>query len=100
MKNLYSVLAVLSVATLAACSNQPINEQTQVPQTMQNCVPESAAQLVSTTGLSETQIKALTRAEIVRMVAPGQPVTMDYRMNRVTVLVDPKTKIILQASCG
>lgn len=100
MKKLYSVLAVLSVATLAACSNQPINEQTQVPQTMQNCVPESAAQLVSTTGLSETQIKALTRAEIVRMVAPGQPVTMDYRMNRVTVLVDPKTKIILQASCG
>ena len=67
---------------------------------MQNCVPESAAQLVGKTGLTETQIKALTRAEIVRMVAPGQPVTMDYRMNRVTVLVDPKTKIILQASCG
>lgn len=100
MKKLYSVLAVLSVATLAACSNQPINEQTQVPQTMQNCVPESAAQLVGKTGLTETQIKALTRAEIVRMVTPGQPVTMDYRMNRVTVVVDPKTKIILQASCG
>lgn len=100
MKKLYSILTVLSVATLAACSNQPVNEQTQGTQTMQNCVPESAAQLVSTTGLSETQIKALTRAEIVRMVAPEQPVTMDYRMNRVTVLVDPKTKIILQASCG
>ena len=100
MKKLYSVLAVLSVATLAACSNQPINEQTQVTQTMQNCVPESAAQLVGKTGLTETQIKALTRAEIVRMVTPGQPVTMDYRMNRVTVVVDPKTKIILQASCG
>ena len=100
IKKLYSVLAVLSVATLAACSNQPINEQTQVPQTMQNCVPESAAQLVGKTGLTETQIKALTRAEIVRMVAPGQPVTMDYRMNRVTVVVDPKTKIIIQASCG
>ena len=67
---------------------------------MQNCVPESAAQLVGKTGLSETQIKTITRAEIVRMVAPGQPVTMDYRMNRVTVVVDPKTKIILQASCG
>ena len=100
MKKLYSILTVLSVATLAACSNQPVNEQTQRTQTMQNCVPESTAQLVGTTGLSETQIKALTRAEIVRMVAPGQPVTMDYRMNRVTVLVDPKTKIILQASCG
>lgn len=100
MKKLYSVLTVLSVATLASCSNQPVNEQTQGAQTMQNCVPESTAQLVGTTGLSETQIKALTRAEIVRMVAPGQPVTMDYRMNRVTVLVDPKTKIILQASCG
>ena len=67
---------------------------------MQNCVPESAAQLVGKTGLTETQIKALTRAEIVRMVTPGQPVTMDYRMNRVTVVVDPKTKIIIQASCG
>ena len=77
-----------------------LNEQTQVTQTMQNCVPESAAQLVGKTDLSETQIKALTRAEIVRMVAPGQPVTMDYRMNRDTVVVDPKTKIILQASCG
>ncbi len=55
----------------------------------QNCVPESTAQLVrGTTALTETQIKALTRAEIVRMVAPGQPVTMDYRMNRVTVLVE------------
>ncbi|MCD0188116.1 hemolysin [Acinetobacter sp. PW68] len=100
MKKLYSILTVLTVVTLAGCTNQPINEQTQVPQTMQNCVPESAAQLVGKTDLSETQIKALTRAEIVRMVAPGQPVTMDYRMNRVTVVVDPKTKIILQASCG
>ncbi|OFE42560.1 I78 family peptidase inhibitor [Acinetobacter towneri] len=100
MKKLYSILTVLSVVTLAACSNQPVNEQTKVPQTMQNCVPESAAQLVGKTGLSETQIKTITRAEIVRMVAPGQPVTMDYRMNRVTVVVDPKTKIILQASCG
>ena len=100
MKKLYGVMTVLSVVTLTACSNQPVNEQTQVPQTMQNCVPESAAQLVGKTGLSETQIKTITRAEIVRMVAPGQPVTMDYRMNRVTVVVDPKTKIILQASCG
>lgn len=37
---------------------------------------------------------------MVRMVAPGQPVTMDYREERVTVTVDPATKKVVQASCG
>ena len=33
-------------------------------------------------------------------VAPNQPVTMDYRENRVTVTIDPSSKKILNASCG
>ncbi len=37
---------------------------------------------------------------MVRLVQPGQPVTMDYREDRVTVTVDPKTNKVVQASCG
>ena len=33
-----------------------------------------------------------TKSEIVRKVAPGQPMTMDYRSNRVTVTIDPTSK--------
>jgi hypothetical protein len=63
-------------------------------------LPEEAQKLVGKTGLSEAQIKQLTKSEIVRSVQPGQPVTMDYRDNRVTVSIDPVSKKITHASCG
>lgn len=50
--------------------------------------------------MSEAKIKQLTQASIVRKVAPNQGVTMDYRIERVTVTVDPATKKITQATCG
>ena len=65
-----------------------------------HCLPEEAQKLVGKTGLSEAQIKQLTKSEIVRSVQPGQPVTMDYRDNRVTVSIDPVSKKITHASCG
>ena len=37
-----------------------------------------------------------TKSEIVRKVAPGQPMTMDYRSNRVTVTIDPTSKKLLK----
>ncbi len=39
-----------------------------------------------------TKLSKKTKSEIVRKVAPGQPMTMDYRSNRVTVTIDPATK--------
>lgn len=51
-------------------------------------------------GLTDEQIKQVSRAQIVRNIAPGQPVTMDYRENRVTVVTDPSTKKIVKVSCG
>ncbi len=64
------------------------------------CLSEAAHSLIGQSGLSEMQIKDKTKAKIVRMVQPGQPVTMDFREDRVTVTVDPKTNKIVQASCG
>ena len=63
-------------------------------------VAEEAQKLVGQSGLTDDQIKQKTKSEIVRKVAPGQPMTMDYRTNRVTVTIDPATKKITQATCG
>ncbi|EPG9551285.1 I78 family peptidase inhibitor, partial [Acinetobacter baumannii] len=65
-----------------------------------NCVSEEAQKLVGLSGLTDDQIKQKTKSEIVRKVAPGQPMTMDYRSNRVTVTIDPTSKKITQATCG
>ncbi len=65
-----------------------------------NCVAEEAQKLVGQSGLTDDQIKQKTKSEIVRKVAPGQPMIMDYRTNRVTVTIDPASKKITQATCG
>lgn len=65
-----------------------------------NCVAEEAQKLVGQSGLTDDQIKQKTQSEIVRRVTPGQPMTMDYRTNRVTVTIDPATKKITNANCG
>ncbi|WP_336930537.1 I78 family peptidase inhibitor [Acinetobacter tandoii] len=64
------------------------------------CVPEQAATLVGQSGLTEAQIKQKTNAQTVRLVQPGQPVTMDYREDRVTVTINPKDNKVVQANCG
>lgn len=65
-----------------------------------NCVAEEAQKLVGQSSLTDDQIKQKTQSEIVRKVAPGQPMTMDYRTNRVTVTIDPASKKITNATCG
>lgn len=100
MKIIQNLSLILAAITLTACANNPEQVPSQQPHTMTNCVSEEATKLVGQTGLSEAVIKRETKAETVRMVSPGQPVTLDYRSNRVTVVTDPQTKIIVQASCG
>ncbi|MCH7336822.1 I78 family peptidase inhibitor [Acinetobacter sp. NIPH 2699] len=64
------------------------------------CLAEEAQKLIGQSGLSEDEIKQKTKSEIVRSIGPNQPVTMDYRENRVTVTIDPKSKKISHATCG
>ena len=100
MKIIQNLSLILAAITLTACANNPEQVPSQQPQIMTNCVSEEATKLVGQTGLSEAVIKTKTKSETVRMVSPGQPVTLDYRSNRVTVVTDPQTKLIVQASCG
>jgi len=50
--------------------------------------------------LTDDEAMQRTGASIVRQIAPGQGVTMDYRQNRVTVETDPRTGKIVRAACG
>lgn len=64
------------------------------------CIADEAQKLVGQSELSDDQIKQKTKSEIVRRVGPNQPVTMDYRENRITVTIDPQSKKIISANCG
>ncbi|KKW81426.1 hemolysin [Acinetobacter sp. Ag2] len=102
MKNVAIIgLGIASLAISACSSIQTNAAQDQSAQNMQStCIAERATQLIGQNDMSEAKIKQLTQATIVRKVAPNQGVTMDYRVERVTITVDPVTKKITQASCG
>ena len=100
MKIIYNVSLIIAAVTLTACAGTPDTETVHKPEMMKKCVPESAAKLARTTLSSEADIKSKTNSEVVRLVAPGQPITKDYHPGRVTVIADPQTQTILKAFCG
>ncbi|MFD1701713.1 I78 family peptidase inhibitor [Methylopila henanensis] len=64
------------------------------------CDPQAAAALVGRAKVTVARAREMTGAELVRQIAPGQPVTQDYRLNRVTIETDPATGRVVRASCG
>jgi hypothetical protein len=44
-------------------------------------------------------IQRRSHSSTVRVVRPGQPVTMDYRIDRITVSLDERGRIV-SARCG
>ncbi len=96
------------VTVLCACSNYQsdidhVSEQKtdkQAQDTLHECLPLRAKELVGRTDLSEQQIKQITNSEIVRYAKVGEAVTEDYRPNRITIISDSNTQKIIDASCG
>ncbi|CAF0903287.1 unnamed protein product [Adineta ricciae] len=62
---------------------QPLDQQTSFPELVGRSSREAVAYL-SARGLSPV------------LVRPNQPMTMDYRMDRVRVVVDPSRRIVIQ----
>ena len=81
-------------------NGQVIEEWKFLRDSSKECLAEEAKVLVGKTSLTDNEIKQKTQSEIIRRIAPGQPVTMDYRSNRITVTIDPVSKKITHASCG
>jgi hypothetical protein len=70
------------------------------PNTPSMCRPEAAQALVGKDAISDAEARRLTGAGLVRQIQPGQPVTLDFRQERITIETDAKTRRIVRASCG
>ena len=62
--------------------------------------PDAAAALTGKARMSDAEARQATGASIVRQIQPGQPVTMDYRRERVTIETDAASGKIVRAFCG
>jgi hypothetical protein len=88
----------LAAMALVAAQSAPV---IAAPRTQPGLCRQDAAQML--TGkqrVSDRRAKRLTGASIVRQIRPGDPVTMDFRRERVTIETNPATGRIVRASCG
>ncbi|MFV5535803.1 hypothetical protein VXQ47_13655 [Acinetobacter pittii] len=111
----------LMISLLSACSNNVLNAEASkpaqgqqqeiesnplVPSTSKewdpsfDCDPIKAKKLVGKTDLTEKQILSTTNARVYRSAYVGEPVTEEFRPDRVTIVIDPKTKKIVASMCG
>ncbi|RJL71681.1 hypothetical protein D5055_07135 [Acinetobacter radioresistens] len=65
-----------------------------------NCDPVRAKALIGQRNLTEHQILSMSNAQVYRSVSPTEAVTDDLRLDRVTIVIDPKTKKIIGSDCG
>lgn len=111
----------LMISLLSACSNNVLNAEASkpaqgqqqeiesnplVPSTSKewdpsfDCDPIKAKKLVGKTDLTEKQILSTTNARVYRSAYVGEPVIEEFRPDRVTIVIDPKTKKIVASMCG
>jgi hypothetical protein len=64
------------------------------------CKKDVAETLAGKDKMTDEAAMQLTGATIVRQVKPGDPVTMDFRQERITIETDPDTGKIIRAYCG
>ncbi len=77
-----------------------IPEQPKAKQGSRICSQDFSNKLVGKYDLTDKQILRLSQASIVRRIGPNSIITKEYALARVTVTIDPKTKVILKAQCG
>ncbi|TKT80307.1 I78 family peptidase inhibitor [Aquamicrobium sp. LC103] len=86
---------------IAGCQKEsPVAEPQAAEAEGGPCKPEAAEALVGKDRVTDEEAKQLTGATSVRQIKPGDPVTMDFRQERVTIETDESTGKIVRASCG
>lgn len=105
----FALLSALPLcAAMTACATSPSSGgSNEVPPAIQNdagsynCENADLAEFAGKTGSAEVyeQARIKGNARHVRVVKPGMAVTMDYRIDRLTVMLDDNGKIE-SISCG
>ena len=81
-------------------NGEKIEEWALFRQNQAQCVADEAKKLLGQVATDDAQLKQQTKAQSIRRIAPQQPMTMDFRSERLTLVIDPNTKKIVQANCG
>lgn len=99
-KSVSLVIASAAVAALAACATPPAPPVPPATGASQ-CVAEAGAWAVGKPVGDElvAKIQADTHSRAVRVIRPGQAVTMDFRGDRVNVMLDGQDKVE-RVTCG
>ena len=96
MKKGVALAGAALLATLAACAEQPAAEGETAAGGEDAC---GAAGLQSLVGTSVGALDASALPEPRRVIFPGQPVTMDFRQERLNVEIGPDDKVA-RVFCG
>lgn len=97
MIDLRNMLRLAGAALLLAGCQSEAGTPVRQPQI---CDRNAAASLQGKMKVTDAEAMRLTGATIVRQIRPGDPVTMDFRQERITIETDGKTGRIVRAYCG
>lgn len=90
-------LAIAALIALVALGASTTTGKS-APAGMSTCSPKGAAALVGQVAPNDAAILYRTQSRMIRRLAPGDPMTKDYRVERVTVTIAEGR--IVSASCG
>ena len=103
MRRLLPVLALATVLPLAACSTTmpPMNTGGPYPPLEMQCDADRARWAIGREATAEVveEVRAATQSRDVRVIHPGQAVTMDYSTVRVNIHVNERNAIT-SITCG
>jgi Peptidase inhibitor I78 family len=96
---LYCLVPLLALP-LAACAGKPMRTGGPLPPTLA-CDPAPARWAIGKVAGADVleRIRLDSHAQVVRVIRPGQVVTMEFSAGRVDVRVDA-SDVVLGVSCG
>lgn len=97
MRVMQAALTLALSAGLAACTTT--ESPPSPPAEAGACNADAAQSLVGKPASSAEEARAASGARAMRVVRPGQAVTMDYRPDRLNVELDA-SDIVVRISCG
>lgn len=101
MPRLLPVLAVATALALGACATQPPLNTAPYPVGDTQCDADRARWAIGREATAEVveEVRAATQSHAVRVIHPGQAVTMDYSPVRVNIHVNERNAIT-GITCG
>jgi hypothetical protein len=84
------LIALAMLAGIGACAGAPVPDDGAI-----NCDAAKAQSLIGQVASSElaAQAQRLTGASVVRWLLPGQVVTMEYRADRLSIVLDASNRV-------